>query len=288
MYRCKNCNGMWLMPGEAELLALEVKDITTVARAPQDKKGGFCPFEHGLLERARVEIDDGGEPFYLERCRSCSGVFFDDGEWNRLAHSRLIAHLDDLWDPLFQQRLADERSHKHWRDDLIESLGKDTVETVEHLATTLADRGMVSEAVAYLSELVQRKSPARPENQPAGPRRTRKVDAVLLHFAPPTIDIGTYQPQSLVDEGFVHLCHRQQALDVLERHFDIDNRPGLAFVLDESRLLSPVKDEETGHGVFPHLYGELRADAIRNRIFIPAGTQPDEILRLLDDGIDIE
>lgn len=279
---------MWLMPGEAELLALGVNEITTTKRAPQDKKGGFCPFEHGLLDRVRVELDDGGEPFYLERCRTCSGVFFDDGEWSRLAHSRLLAHLDDLWDPLFQQRLADERSHKHWRVDLIDSLGLETVETVEKLATTLADRGMVSEAVAYLSDLVQRKSPARTENAPAGPRRTRKVDAVLLHFAPANIDLATYQPASLADEGFVHLCHRQQANDVLERHFDIDKLPVLAFVLDESRLLSPVKEEETGHGEYPHLYGELRADAIRARIFIPAGTQPDEVMRLLDDGIELD
>lgn len=288
VYRCKQCSGMWLMPGEAELLALDTPPAAKLTRAPQDKRGGFCPFEHGLLERARVELDDGGDAFYLERCRSCSGIFFDDGEWGRLVRSNLIAHLDDLWDPTFQQRLADERSHKVWREDLIEALGKETVETVEHLANTLADNGMVSEAVAYLSDLVARKSPARVDNVPAGPRRTRKVDAVLLHFAPANIEIATYQPASLTTEGFVHLCHRQQALEVLERHFDIENRPVLAFVIDESRLLSPVKDEETGHGVFPHLYGELRADVVRTRIFIPAGTQPDEILRLLDDGIDLD
>ena len=288
VYRCSNCSGMWLMPGEAELLALDLKEVTTTVRAAHDKKGGFCPFTHGLLERVRVELDDAGEPFYLERCRTCSGMFFDDGEWNRFAHSRLLAHLDDLWDPLFQQRLAVERSHKHWREDLVHSLGADTVETVERLAETLADRGMVSEAVAYLRDLVQRKNPARAENLPAGTRKTRKVDAVLLHFAPATIDINAYQPPSLVDEGFVHLCHRQQAIEVLERHFDIANRPVLALVLDESRLLSPIKEEATGHGTYPHLYGELRNDAVRTRIFIPAGTQPDEIMRLLDDGIDVE
>jgi Zn-finger nucleic acid-binding protein len=104
------------MSGEADILQPSTPTLDEPPpRVLNDKKGGVCPFGHGLLAWARVELDDGVEVFYLERCSTCSGVFFDDGEWDRLAHSRMLAHLDDLWDPMFQQRLAEARSRERWR-----------------------------------------------------------------------------------------------------------------------------------------------------------------------------
>jgi uncharacterized protein (DUF952 family) len=288
------------MPGEADILATSTpRPDSQTPRAGNDKKGGFCPFGHGLLERARVEPDDGGDAFYLERCRACSGVFFDDGEWSRLAHSQMFHHLNDLWDPHFQQKIAEERSIERWRSELAEKITQDNVDILDRLAEQLSSRHMVSEAIAYLIERV-REHTAVVEIPPASERHTRKVDAVLLHVVPATKRLSDYTPESLASEGFVHLCHRDQLLSVLERHFsmdkDLDARASREphpqavniVILDVSRLLSPVKEEQVGtHGVFPHLYGPLRSDAILRVVPVAAELGHDEVLRLVDDAIEM-
>jgi uncharacterized protein (DUF952 family)/Zn-finger nucleic acid-binding protein len=258
-----------------------------------DKKGGVCPFGHGLLARARVELDDGGEAFYLERCTTCSGVFFDDGEWARLAHSRMFAHLDEFWDPLFQQRLAEERSRERWRADLVEKLSAGTVDDMERLVATLSavPRGHASDGLAWLTSRLRDAWRAEDET-PAPARRKRKVDAVLLHVVAATQRLESYVPASLSTEGFVHLCHRDQLIGVLQRHFtDREARERTldlnVLVLDPASLLSPVREEVVGDvGVFPHLYGPLRSEAILKVIPIERDLSGDEILRRVDDAIE--
>jgi uncharacterized protein (DUF952 family) len=104
-----------------------------------------------------------------------------------------------------------------------------------------------------------------------------------------------YVPPSLAEVGFVHLCHREQAVFVLETHFgfgrDVHDRRAAsdvrALVLDESRLLSPIKEEHVeGHGVFPHLYGPLRQDAVLTSVLIERDVPHNEVVRLIDDAID--
>lgn len=287
VWECPACRGMWLMPGEAELLSSSGTAAQhAVARLPADKKGGACPFGHGHLDRARVDVEDGGDAFYLDRCLACSGVFFDDGEWGRLARSHLLRHLDDLWDPLFQQRLDHERSDKRWRADLVEKLGDDIVGTLEDLAAKIATGDRLSEALAWLTARVDAHKRALSSAVADKPRRERRVDGVLLHFVRADTRLEDYVPESLADVGFVHLCHRNQAVEVRARHF-----PPLtdlvALVFDPAQLLSPVKEEETGHGVFPHLYGPLRTDAVRTSVFLPGAASGDEVLRLLDDAIEV-
>jgi uncharacterized protein (DUF952 family) len=283
------------MPGEADILVVNTASPNSPpARAHNDKRGGVCPFGHGLLERARVDLHDGGEAFYLERCRVCTGVFFDDGEWVRLARDQMFHHLHELWDPMFQQKVADQRSMERWRSELVTLIGAGTVDSLDKLVEQLTDRRSVSEALAYLTQRMRERlsvsEPAADAN-----RTVRKVDAVLLHVVPATVTMDSYTPASLATEGFVHLCRRDQLVDVLERHFgfhkDVEARSSVldvnVLVLDPARLLSPVKEERVGdHGVFPHLYGALRADAVMRVIAIAADIGHDEVVRVIDDAIE--
>ena len=297
VYTCSRCRGLWLMPGEADILQPSTPTLDEPPpRVLNDKKGGVCPFGHGLLARARVELDDGGEIFYLERCSTCSGVFFDDGEWDRLAHSRMLAHLDELWDPMFQQRLAEARSRERWRADLVEKLSAETVDEMDQLVTTLAavPRGHASDALAWLTWRL-RDAWRVEDDTPSAPRRTRRVDAILLHVVAATQRLEHYVPASLSVEGFVHLCHRDQLIGVLQRHFtdrsSVDARERTSdlnvLVLDPASLLSPVREEVVGDvGVFPHLYGPLRPEAILKVVPIERDLTGDEILRRVDDAIE--
>jgi Zn-finger nucleic acid-binding protein len=142
---------MWISVEEAERMAktgggLLDPDSMLPQKATEDALTGVCPFGHGLLIRAKVDVDD---PFYLERCGRCGGIWFDGGEWQKLASTHLVFHLRDLWDPGFQRKMIREKAEKHHRDHLVASIGADVVTELETLADKLKQNPHGSEAVAY-------------------------------------------------------------------------------------------------------------------------------------------
>jgi Zn-finger nucleic acid-binding protein len=142
---------MWISTEDAERLAaggegLLNPDSMLPQKTSNDALTGFCPSGHGMLIRAKVDVDD---PFYLERCSRCGGIWFDGGEWEKLASTHLVVHLRDLWDPLFQRRMIRERTEKHHRDHLAAGLGEPVVAGLDQLADTLKEHPLGSAAVAY-------------------------------------------------------------------------------------------------------------------------------------------
>ncbi len=55
-----------------------------------DDKTGLCPEGHGIMVRAKIDVED---PFYLEKCTHCGGIWFDSGEWQQIAQHQLIESL---------------------------------------------------------------------------------------------------------------------------------------------------------------------------------------------------
>src|SRR5438105_10017850 len=110
--RCTNCRGVWMPHGALSLDLGLAKDDKPAPHAPTDDtnaKVGFCPAGHGLLIRARVDTAD---PFHLDRCGTCAGIWFDAGEWARLASTEWMNQIDQLWDPVFRKRLRETRARK--------------------------------------------------------------------------------------------------------------------------------------------------------------------------------
>jgi Zn-finger nucleic acid-binding protein len=147
---------MWLSRTEAERLAHQgfVTLEAPVEKAPSpvlasnaDRRTGPCPFGHGLMGRARVELDT---PFYLERCVHCGGVWFDAGEWQRLATSHLLGSLLEFWTPAWRWRSQQETARKAERDRLAMRLGPKLFEKLQALATTLNNHPARDEALAFL------------------------------------------------------------------------------------------------------------------------------------------
>jgi Zn-finger nucleic acid-binding protein len=149
--RCYACHGMWLSLEEAERLAVTGTLLDPDSMLPQKNRleafAGLCPRGHGVLSRAKVDLE---EPFYLERCAGCGGLWFDAGEWAKLASSHLIHHLRDLWDPDWQRRMRAERAERRHRDQLRASLGPELFEQVEAVAAALAEHPARSEALAFI------------------------------------------------------------------------------------------------------------------------------------------
>ena len=82
-FYCKQCGGMWL---ESEKLREFMETSSEFhneesGNSEHDERTGLCPSGHGIMIRARIDAD---EPFYLEKCSQCGGIWFDRGEWQKI------------------------------------------------------------------------------------------------------------------------------------------------------------------------------------------------------------
>lgn len=150
---CSKCSGFWVPPlafAEPDVIAaLRARDVLPQAPLEQDHRTGPCPDGHGLLRRARVTNED---PYFLERCARCGGVWFDPGEWTRLAEAGLLTDVTTLWSPAWRERLSDEQNRASLEADLRNKLGNTTFELLENLANSLSEQKLGALALAYLRE----------------------------------------------------------------------------------------------------------------------------------------
>ena len=71
-----------------------------------------------------------------------------------------------------------------------------------------------------------------------------------------------YQAPSLASEGFIHFSTPEQVLWVANAFYR-DTPDLLLLWIDVRRLQSELRWEEVGEQRFPHLYGPLNLDAVR-------------------------
>ncbi|PKN85657.1 MAG: DUF952 domain-containing protein [Chloroflexi bacterium HGW-Chloroflexi-8] len=73
-----------------------------------------------------------------------------------------------------------------------------------------------------------------------------------------------YYPDSLQNEGFIHLSNATQVSSVVKRFYaNLENL--VVLEINTNKLKSPIKYESVGtDGIFPHLYGKLNVNAVEN------------------------
>lgn len=80
---------------------------------------------------------------------------------------------------------------------------------------------------------------------------------------------GIYRADSLDTEGFIHCSTRDQVIWVANQFYR-GNRSLVLLMIDPALVHAEIKYETVeGVGDFPHLYGELNADAIVQVIDFP-------------------
>jgi uncharacterized protein (DUF952 family) len=89
---------------------------------------------------------------------------------------------------------------------------------------------------------------------------------------------GSYRPDSLTAQGFVHCSTREQVVVTANRYFR--GQDGLVLLcIEPSRLRAPLRFEppdmpgetpEGTQGLFPHIYGPLEPDAVVRVLPLPA------------------
>ena len=157
--RCYDCGGMWLSADEADQLLEEGEILDPESMLPGmadhlDGISGLCPDGHGILTRSRVYA---GETFYIERCATCHGLWFDAGEWDKLAANQRLQDLHALWDPEHQKRMRAEEAERLHLEKLCAMLGDHLVDDIEALAAKLRRHDHRGTAVAFLLELVEKR-----------------------------------------------------------------------------------------------------------------------------------
>ena len=82
-----------------------------------------------------------------------------------------------------------------------------------------------------------------------------------------------YSPAAFAADGFIHCCTAEQLEYVRERHFH-GKQDLVILCVDADMVTAPIKYEDlSGEGMsFPHVYGPLNTEAVRNVIsFTPTG-----------------
>lgn len=156
-YVCDGCGGIWLhRPPGPELLGMEKASPDPAgARGGNDQKTGICPAGHGIMIRAKVDVEPS---FYLERCPTCGGIWFDRGELSRLVAHDLADHLDLIWTKAWQKKQSREKNRAGFLKANRTLLGDPLFEAVMALASQLREHPHRSRAMALLQHeiLLQR------------------------------------------------------------------------------------------------------------------------------------
>lgn len=88
----------------------------------------------------------------------------------------------------------------------------------------------------------------------------------LYHLVPPDVWAQTggepYRAPSLATEGFIHCSYRHQVEWAANKFYTTASEL-LLLSLDPNRVVSPVRDEDSGAGeLFPHIYGPIPLTAV--------------------------
>ena len=146
---CKKCGGMWLefdkIPRFTESLSSSSVDGNEINL--NDEKNGLCPSGHGIMVRAKVDAD---EPFFLEKCGACGGIWFDSGEWQRVANSNLTEKLNEFWCASWQARQRKEKGRQRYLDANRQFLGEELFDSLMKLSETLKNHPEKGRALALL------------------------------------------------------------------------------------------------------------------------------------------
>ncbi len=68
--------------------------------------------------------------------------------------------------------------------------------------------------------------------------------------------------RTLEDEGFIHTARHDQVPEVRDRYYADVTEPLVVLEVETDRLDAPVRDEEVGNEVFPHVYGPIPTSAV--------------------------
>ncbi|GAB4138031.1 MAG: hypothetical protein Fur0046_12450 [Cyanobacteria bacterium J069] len=161
--RCPECEGCWIAPEayipwqqqQPQPLPETVNLEAGAAHRPalMDARTALCPDCRGFL--SRVKTGETMNPFYIERCPQCGGIWCDRGEWETLTAMGISAIIDQLFSSDWQSRMRARELLQRERTAMIDKLGEDLAAQVFALADQLEPHPNGDFGVAYLMRRVR-------------------------------------------------------------------------------------------------------------------------------------
>jgi Zn-finger nucleic acid-binding protein len=111
-----------------------------------------CPSDHSVMSRGKIETSPVDVPIYLDRCASCLGVWFDQGEWVALASRHLLEHLDEFWTIEWRNRQRKQKEQYQYEQRLREEFGEALYSKLLEIAGLLRNHPRRSQALAIIRE----------------------------------------------------------------------------------------------------------------------------------------
>jgi Zn-finger nucleic acid-binding protein len=147
---CPGCGGVFVPRGKMVIAPTPASPAAGTSR--YDAAGGRCPIDQTIMSRATIELPATGTAFHLERCPSCHGVWFDDGEWSALATAHLAERLDEFWTAEWRTRQRREHDRHEYETRVKEAFGPELHQQLLALAQVLRHHPRRSQALAFLRE----------------------------------------------------------------------------------------------------------------------------------------
>ena len=156
-YQCTDCGGIWISAlqywewikgreeGPPDLTA-DVERPIPIEEAAQAK---LCPESGHILRRYKVWPD---VKFYLDRCGSCSGLWFDRDEWDYLRsheqHDDVHIFFTDMW----QEKLTAEEARRRFERMYLDRFGAEDYRRIQEIRAWLHQHPLGSALLAYLTD----------------------------------------------------------------------------------------------------------------------------------------
>lgn len=153
-WNCQSCGGMWLEKAKIPLFAETTGDFDNgdSKEGLHDEKTGLCPEGHGIMIRAKIDLE---KPFFLEKCSTCGGIWFDNGEWQKIINNNLKEGLEEFWCKSWQNKQRKEKSRARYLEGNRRLLGDRIFDEIMDLSKLLKEHPEKGRAIALLQEEVQ-------------------------------------------------------------------------------------------------------------------------------------
>ncbi len=162
---CRQCGGGWVQAYQywRWLQALGERRPALPPAAAADlpvadtAHAKICPECRHLLRRARVGH---GITFYIERCTTCGGFWFDRNEWEVLRNHNLHDDVHYIFSTAWQHAVAHAEQQQDYERRIAAILGPEDFTRASEFKTWLAAHAHRATITAFLANLA---APASPE-----------------------------------------------------------------------------------------------------------------------------
>jgi Zn-finger nucleic acid-binding protein len=151
---CSECGGIWIS-SNAYSMWLHAKG-TDLPEKPGDrpfdptwdtKELKLCADCGHILARYKIFPD---VDFYLHRCHSCNGIWFDKNEWDALVARNLHDNLNDFFTHPWQEKLHKQESAHRMEELYLSKFGPADYEYIQKVRAWLKDHPQRNMLLAFL------------------------------------------------------------------------------------------------------------------------------------------